>query len=77
VSDRQCTFVFVRERMFVSVCVCLIECVDEGVCVCLSVCTREYVCLSVCECAHDMLVRYNGHAKFSLSVPEQVPECGD
>ena len=25
----------------------------------------------------DVLVRCIGHAKFSLSVPEQVPECGD
>jgi len=25
----------------------------------------------------DVLVRCVGHAKFSLSVPEQAPECGD
>ena len=25
----------------------------------------------------DVLVRCIGHAKFSLSVPEQAPECGD
>ena len=25
----------------------------------------------------DVLVRYIGRAKFSLSVPEQAPECGD
>ena len=25
----------------------------------------------------DMLVRCISHAKFSLSVPKQVPECGD
>jgi len=25
----------------------------------------------------DVQVRWIGHAKFSLSVPEQAPECGD
>jgi len=46
----------------------------------LSVWSLHIVPVSAWVCSHslkDMLVRWIGHAKFSLSVSKQAPECGD
>ena len=46
-----------------------------GVCI-FSPCLRGFPFVSSHN-LKDVLIRCVGHAKFSLSVPEQAPECGD